>query len=91
MEPVREGIYTKIGVLIAALAFIASLYYYSHSSIPAPPNPVASSPASSDCSSAKCSTRRAVTNYCHRSLHFLVYRRTSVAKPGERTGQICCP
>lgn len=39
MEPVREGIYTKIGVLIAALTLIASLFYNSHSSVPAPPSP----------------------------------------------------
>jgi hypothetical protein len=46
MEPVREGIYTKLGVLITAIALAVTWYYESNrAGATVSPSPVVSSPA----------------------------------------------
>jgi hypothetical protein len=46
MEPVREGIFTKLNVLIAVIALAVMWYYSSRTFIAVSPSPLASSPAS---------------------------------------------
>jgi hypothetical protein len=46
MEPVREGIFTKLNVLIAVIALAVMWYYSSRTFVAGPPSPSASSPGS---------------------------------------------